>query len=242
MEASDPENWSEVKKILVILAHPDDPEFFCGATIARWTRMGHQVYYALLTRGDKGGNGRWVDPVELVEKREAEQKAAGAILGVSKITFLDYPDGYLQASPETRKAVVRLIREERPNIVVSCDPTNYFHRNNRINHPDHRAAGQIVLEAIYPASGNMLYYPELLDEGLGAHQVEEVWFSLSREPNTTIDVTSTWEVRLQALHQHRSQIDDMAKFDQAQRNRRTPDSTLESPRYEESFRRVVFEN
>lgn len=242
MEASDPEQWSEVKKILVILAHPDDPEFFCGATIARWTRLGHQVNYLLLTRGDKGGNGRWVDPVALVSKREAEQRAAGAILGVTSIAFLDFPDGYLLATLETRREVVRIIRQEQPNIVVSCDPTNFFHRNNRINHPDHRAAGQIVLEAIYPASGNMLYYPELLDEGLSAHQVEEVWFSLSREPNTTIDVTLTWEVRLQALHQHRSQIDDLAKFDQAQHNRYTPDSTLESPRYEESFRRIVFEN
>lgn len=242
MDRSEPEGWTQQKKILVILAHPDDPEFFCGGSIARWTRMGHRVDYTILTRGDKGGNGRWVDPVDLVEVREAEQIAAARVLGVTNISFLGFPDGFLEPNVETRKEVVRIIRREKPDIIVSCDPTNFFHRNNRVNHPDHRNAGQIVLEAIYPAAGNMLYYPELINEGLEAHQVDEVWFSLTREPNTIIDVTQTWETRLEALHQHRSQIEDLAKFDIVQRNRHTTDSTLESPRYEESFRRIVFES
>ncbi len=240
MEASTPENWQSQKTILVILAHPDDPEFFCGATIARWTWLGHVVKYALLTRGERGGNGRRVDPEELMHTRAAEQKAAASVLGVDEIHYLDYPDGYLEPSLKARKDVVRLIRQLRPDIVVTCDPNNLFHRENRINHPDHLATGKIVLEAIFPACGNELFFPELLEEGLPAHSVDEVWVSLTRAGNTNIDVTGWWETKIRALHQHRSQIGDLEAFDQMMRSRHTPDSTLENPRYVESFHRIVF--
>ncbi len=240
MEASDPEGWRSTKDILVILAHPDDPEFFCGATIARWTQMGHCVKYALFTRGERGGNGRWIDPDELIRTREVEQKASAAVLGVHEITYLGFEDGYLEPSLKARKEVVRLIRRVRPHIVVSCDPTNYFPRQNRINHPDHTAAGKIVMEAVFPAAGNALFFPELLDEGYPAHSVEEVWFALTRAGNTNIDVTAEWETKIAALHQHRSQIEDLTAFDRMMRGRHTPDSTPEHPRYVESFHRVVF--
>jgi LmbE family N-acetylglucosaminyl deacetylase len=240
VEASVPEGWETPKLILVILAHPDDPEFFCGATVARWTQMGHTVRYALFTRGERGGNGRWVDPQILIRTREAEQKAAAAVLGVHEISYLDYPDGYLQPSLDARRDVVRLIRRVRPNVVVTCDPTNLFHRKNRINHPDHLAAGKIVLEAVYPASGNALFFPELLDEGFTAHPVEEVWVSLTGEGDTNLDVTAQWELKIQALHEHRSQIDDLDAFDRMMRGRHTPDSSPEHPHYVESFRRIIF--
>lgn len=240
MEASVPENWQSPKTILVILAHPDDPEFFCGATIARWTQQGHIVKYALLTRGERGGNGRLVDPDELMRTRAAEQKAAATVLGVEEIYYLDYPDGYLEPSLVARRDVVRLIRSLRPNVVVTGDPTNLFHRENRINHPDHLAAGKIVLEAVFPASGNALFFPELLDEGLPPHSVEEVWVSLTGIGNINIDVTDTWELKITALHQHRSQIVDLEAFDQMMRSRHTPDSTPDNPRYIESFHRIVF--
>lgn len=240
MAGNDPEGWTEPKKILVILAHPDDPEFFCGATIARWTRLGHNVQYGLLTRGDKGGNGRWVDPGELMLTREREQRAAGAVMGVSEITFMDYPDGYLLPSLETRREVVRLIRRTRPNVVVTCDPQNLFPRENRINHPDHLAAGRIVMEAVYPAAGNALFFTELMEDGLTAHPVEEVWIASTRDANLTVDVTDTWETKIKALHEHRSQIEDLDAFDKMMRQRHTPESSLENPRYVESFRRIIF--
>jgi LmbE family N-acetylglucosaminyl deacetylase len=240
VEADVPEGWLTPKSILVILAHPDDPEFFCGATIARWTRLGHTVRYALFTRGERGGNGRWIDPAELIRIREAEQKAAAAVLGVDEIHYLGYPDGYLEPSLGARKDVVRLIRRVRPDVVVTCDPANLFHRKNRINHPDHLAAGKIVLEAVFPAAGNELFFPELLEEGLPAHPVEEVWVSLTSDGNTNIDVTATWELKIKALHEHRSQIGDLEAFDEMMLNRRTPDSTPENPRYVESFHRIIF--
>ena len=235
-----PENWEGKQKILVILAHPDDPEFFCGATIRRWTQMGHEVRYCLLTRGDKGSNDPATRSFDLAVLREQEQKAAAHEVGVEAVRFLDYEDGCLVPTMETRKRVTRIIREERPDIVVSCDPTNMFPNEASINHPDHRAAGQIVVDAIFPATGNVMYFPELLLEGLEPHSVKEVWLSVTSQPNVVIDVTATWEDKIRALEQHRSQIGEPAKLEERMRSRRAADSTPEAPRYEEKFRRFVF--
>jgi LmbE family N-acetylglucosaminyl deacetylase len=234
------ENWEGTKKILVILAHPDDPEFFCGATIRRWTQMGHEVRYCLLTRGDKGSNDLSVRSFDLAVLRDGEQKAAAHELGVESVRFLDYEDGLLVPNLETRKRITRIIREEKPDIVVSCDPTNFFPNEASINHPDHRAAGQIVVEAVFPAVGNPLYFPELLHEGLQPHSVKEVWLSVTMHPNIVLDVTETWNDKIRALKQHVSQIGDPAKLEERMRTRRTPDSTEEAPRYEEKFRRIVY--
>jgi len=240
IEPLSPEGWETSKKILVFLAHPDDPEFFCGATLARWVDHGHKITYCLFTRGDKGGNEDLMDPVSISNHREVEQKSAAMVLGVNEVHFLNYPDGYLEANLETRKAAVRQIRTVRPEIVVTCDPMNTFFRGDRLNHPDHLAAGRIVLEAIYPAAGNPLYYPELISaEGLQPHSIEEAWVSLPAEANTIIDVTSYWATKIAALHRHESQIGEEAVFDERMRERHTEDSTLENPRYEERFRRII---
>lgn len=223
-----------------MLAHPDDPEFFCGGTLARWIENGHQVTYCLFTRGDKGGNEDLMDPVSISNHRVAEQRLAANVLGVGEVHFLNYPDGYLETNLETRKAAAREIRSVKPEVVVTCDPGNLFFRGNRLNHPDHLAAGRIVLEAIYPAAGNPLYFPELISgEGLQPHSIEEVWVTLPVEANTVIDVTLQWDKKIQALHEHQSQIGALEEFDARMRERRTEDSTPESPRYEEKFRRVI---
>lgn len=236
---SEPECWEEPQTILVVLAHPDDPEFFCGASIARWTSMGHTVHYCLLTRGDKGVRDQAVDPCELARRREIEQREAANVLGVDKVEFLDFVDGYLVPDLEARKAVTRAIRRFKADIVVSCDPTHIFGEAN-INHPDHRAAGQIVVDAIFPAAGNPMYFPELVDEGYPPHPVKEVWLAVTGSPNTILDVTPFWETKIKALHCHESQISDMSQLDERLRSRRTPDSTPENPRYEEKFRRFKF--
>jgi len=237
----EPENWDEPQKILVILAHPDDPEFFLGAAIARWVEAGHKVSYCLLTRGDKGVKNGSVDPAELIALRMREQKAAAAVLGVKNILFLNYSDGYLAANLDTRKAIVKAIRQEKPDIVVGCDPTNIFHRDNYINHPDHRAAGQIVIDAVFPAAGNAMFFPELEEEGVHPHSVKEVWLSLTGQPNITIPVTEYWPKRLLALHEHKSQIGpDLVAFDQRINSAHTPESTDDNPIYIHAFRRIVF--
>lgn len=234
------EGWDKKQKILFILAHPDDPEFFCGATIARWVELGHEVGYCLLTKGDKGGDDFDVTPSALAGIREVEQRHAAAVLGVEKIRYLGFEDGYLVADIEARKAVTRVIREEKPDVLVTCDPTNYIPRTGYLNHPDHRATGQIVCDAVFPCAGNPHYFPELLKEGLLPHKVKELWFSLPAVADFILDVTRYWERKIQALYEHKSQIGDKKAFTKRMRGRHTPDSSPESPRYEERFKRIVF--
>ena len=170
-----PGTWKEPKNILVILAHPDDPEFFCGGTLALWARDGHHIQYYLLTCGDKGRNDHNKDIAgdELCGLRHREQSAAAAILGVAAVHFLDREDGTLVPDLDLRCEVVRIIRKMKPDILVTCDPQNLF-ATYGINHPDHRAAGQAVLDAVFPAAGNELFFPELLREGYLPHMPREV--------------------------------------------------------------------
>jgi LmbE family N-acetylglucosaminyl deacetylase len=234
------DNWKISQRILVVLAHPDDPEFFCGATIARWTNVGHSVEYCLLTCGDKGTKDRAVDTLELCCIRQDEQRAAAAVLGVEKIRFLNYEDGYLVPSLDLRRDITRVIRQARPDILVTCDPTTLYVGGNRLNHPDHRAAGQASLDAVFPAARDHLNFVELWrDENLEPHIVREVWVCGTLQPNITLDVTDTWETKILALYEHKSQIGDPVLLAERMRNRRTSDSTPESPRFEESFRRLV---
>lgn len=233
--------WETRQKILVILAHPDDPEFFCGATLARWARAGHEIHYLLLTCGDKGG-GLDFTPAELCAARHIEQQNAANVIGVNSVRFLDQEDGYLLPSLDLRCEIVRAIRREKPDILVTCDPTNLFPSvGYGLNHPDHRAAGQVVLDAVFPAAGNVHYFPELLkEEGLEPHTPREVWVSLTSQPTVILDVTDIWETKLQALQEHKSQIGDPVKFEARMRSRHTEDSTDGNPRYEEKFRVIKF--
>lgn len=234
--------WDTPQKILVILAHPDDPEFFCGASIARWTQENNEVIYCLLTKGDKGANKHFNYGGDLTKIRKEEQFLAAKELGVNEILYLDYEDGYLIADISLRQDIVRIIRKIKPDIVVTCDPTNLFFNDTYINHPDHRAAGQAVLDAIFPAAQNPLFFPQLIKENLPPHDVKEIWVTLPKEPNITFDVTATWQKKLSALLQHQSQIGDKEKFLERMRERRTEISTEDNPRFEETFRRIKFRN
>jgi LmbE family N-acetylglucosaminyl deacetylase len=239
-ETSLPDQWEKPQKILVILAHPDDPEFFCGATIARWTAAGHSVSYCLLTCGDKGTKDREITPEMLCSRRQSEQIAAAAVLGVRHVRFLNYPDGYLTADLHLRRDITRVIRQEQPDILVTCDPTNLYVRETLLNHPDHRAAGQAVLDAVFPAARDHLNFVELWrDENLEPHIVREVWVSSPKEPTVSLDVTEYWETKIRALYEHKSQIPEPQVLAERMRARHTPDSTLENPRYEEYFRRLI---
>jgi LmbE family N-acetylglucosaminyl deacetylase len=239
-EVETPDNWETPQHILVVLAHPDDPEFFCGGTIVRWIKAGHYVSYYLLTCGDKGTNDRELTPDTLCSTRQNEQMAAAAVLGVQQVHFLDFPDGYLVPDLELRKAITRVIRHEKPDVLVTCDPTNLYVRETYLNHPDHRAAGQATLDAVFPAARDHLNFIELWrDEDLEPHIVREVWISLPQEANLSIDITEHLEKKLRALNEHSSQIGDPAQLEERLRSRHTPDSSLEKPRYEEHFRRLV---
>ena len=232
--------WSSPRNILIILAHPDDPEFFCGATIAKWVLEGHNVNYCLFTRGEKGINDNYQATKNIITIREEEQKHAADILGVNSIQYLDYVDGMFVPNLMARKNIVRVIRACKPNVVVTSDPTNYYINDNYLNHPDHRAAGQIVVDAVFPASQNKLFFPELLDDGLEPHHVEEVWLSLPKNANTTIDVTESWPIKMRALEQHISQIGDVEKFRVHMETKAAYEDINKNLHYVEEFHRIIF--
>jgi LmbE family N-acetylglucosaminyl deacetylase len=233
------EGWQEKKNILIILAHPDDPEFFLGATIARWISKGHKVSYVLLTKGDKGAEDVTLQKEEVKRIRVEEQAAAAAHLGVLSVEYLDYDDGYLMPDLVMRKEIVRCIRKYKPQILVTCDPSNLFPSQQYINHPDHRYTGQVVLDAVFPAAGNRFFFPELMKEGYLPHEVEEVWMSLTTEPDVELDVTDFWEDKLAALLQHQSQIGDPDAFIKRMRTRfESQDAGIK--KYIERFRRIIF--
>jgi LmbE family N-acetylglucosaminyl deacetylase len=172
--------------------------------------------------------------------RQAEQIAAAAVLGVHQVRFLNYPDGYLTPDLHLRRDITRIIRQEQPDVLVTCDPTNLYVRETLLNHPDHRAAGQAVLDAVFPAARDHLNFVELWrDENLEPHIVREVWVASPKEPTVTLDVTEYWETKLQALFEHKSQIGDPQTLAERMRARHTSDSTLENPCYEEYFRRLI---
>lgn len=227
-------------RVLVVLAHPDDPEFYCGGTVARWVSEGHEVTYCLLTKGDKGNDDVGTDPEMLAQKRMAEQRAAAEVLGVKEVIFLDNPDGYLTPDLALRRDVVRVIRQVRPEIIVTCDPTNFFPSDRYINHSDHRAAGQATLDAVFPAAGSGLYFPELLHvEGLKPHKVEQVYVAGAQHPNTIVNVTKFIDHKLSALREHSSQIPNMEALEKVVRERmQDPDSPPNGPRYVERFMRI----
>jgi LmbE family N-acetylglucosaminyl deacetylase len=236
-----PGEWKNPQKILVILAHPDDPEFFCGATLARWARAGHEIHYFLLTCGDKGYDDIRATADQICRTRHDEQNAAAAIIGVKSVRFLDLEDGYLVPSIALRQQVVRAIRQIKPDILVTCDPTHLFAGDYYINHPDHRYAGQVVLDAVFPGASNPFFFPELIaEEGLQPHKPREVWVSLTGNPTVTLDVTDTWEIKIRALKEHKSQIGNPKEFEERMRARKSEKSTEENEYYEEKFRVITF--
>jgi LmbE family N-acetylglucosaminyl deacetylase len=193
---------------MVIVAHPDDPEFFCGGTIALWSRAGHEIIYLVLTNGNKGSDDPAMTPARLIEVRRNEQRAAANLLGVRSIIFLDEPDGELRATLQLRQQVVREIRRHQPQVVICPDPTAYYFGNTYVNHPDHRAAGRVALEAIFPAARNRMYHPELLSEGLLPHAVREIYLIGALQPDRWVDITDVMDLKIQAIRSHASQLAD----------------------------------
>ena len=190
--------------VLVITAHADDAEFGAAGTVARWVREGMEVVYVVCTNGDKGTTDRSVKPEDLARVREEEQKAAARVLGVREVVFLGHPDQSLEDTPELRKEIVRVIRQFRPRIVVTCDPYRRY-----IWHRDHRIAGQVTLDAVFPFARDHLAYPDLLQEGLEPHKVEEILFWGADDVNFRSNITETFDLKVKALHCHKSQVKEI---------------------------------
>lgn len=196
------------ERILVVVAHPDDCDFGCAGSTARWTAEGREVSYCIVTDGDAGGSDRSVTRAEVARLRRREQVAAGAAVGVSDITFLGHADGRVQASIELRRDISRVIRIKKPQRVVTQSPERNYQRIFA-SHPDHRAAGEAALCAVYPDARNPFAHMELLeDEGLEPHMVDEVYLMAMTQGDTVVEITDTLERKLQALRCHASQYEN----------------------------------
>ncbi|MGZ6213439.1 MAG: PIG-L deacetylase family protein [Candidatus Limnocylindria bacterium] len=206
-------------RALVIFSHPDDAEFSAAATIALLTSGGARVDYVVTTDGGKGTEDPAVTSAQLTATREAEQRAAADRLGVSEIVHLGYPDGYLTPSLDLRRDIVRQIRRCRPDLVITLNPVRRQDGNPFIGHPDHLATGEATLAAVYPAARDRLNFPELIVEGFEPWKVRQVLVSGVERPNLFLDVSSTFEIGLEALFCHVSQISDRAAVEERVRQR-----------------------
>lgn len=230
----------ELKKVMVVLAHPDDPEFMCGGTVARWAAEGKEIVYVLATRGDKGSDDPAMTPERLAQMREQEQRAAAAVLGVRDVIFMGYPDGELVPDLRLRRDITRLIRQIRPDIVITADPTTRYFGSSYINHPDHRAIGEATLDAIYPAARDRLNFIELWrDEGLEPHKVREVYIGNTPDADVQVDITDYIDKKITALLEHKSQIKDPVGLAERIRQRASASNDGAGPPYMERFRRIV---
>lgn len=187
-------------RVMAIFAHPDDAEFTCSGTIARFVQSGYRAQYVLATSGDKGSDDRTATPEQLAATREAEQLAAAKVLGVEEVTFLRHHDGEVEVSIPFRSELAEVIRRGRPDVVLTFDPWQRYQI-----HPDHRAVGQTALDAVAAARDHM-YFPEQLAEELTEHRVHNVYFFATDQPNYYVDITSTIEIKIEALRRHASQI------------------------------------
>jgi len=200
---------AEVQRALVVTAHPDDVDFGAGGTIASWTASGIDVSYCICTDGDAGGFDPTVPRSEIPGIRRAEQQAAAAELAVRDVHFLGYPDGRLYVTHELRRDISRVIRQVRPQRVLLQSPERFYTRI-AASHPDHLAAGEAALCAVYPDARNPFAHPELLaDEGLVEWTVPETWMMAGPKPDHYVDVTDTFDKKLAALRAHGSQTAHM---------------------------------
>ncbi len=209
-----PTEFSELKPAIVlgIAAHPDDLDYGAAGTMAKFAAQGAKIHYLIITDGSQGSSDYKASPNELAKTREAEQRAALKAFGSSEknVTFLGYPDGGLEITMEIKKEVVKVIRTVRPDVVVTMDPSLlYSAERGFINHPDHRAAGQIALDAVFPLARDHLAFPQLFSQGYKPHKVKTVLLTNFERHNYYVDVSEYIDKKIAALAEHKSQISNI---------------------------------
>ena len=220
--------------VMVVTPHPDDAEFGTAGTVASWVKQGREVIYVVCTNGDKGSADPDMTSDRLAQIRRQEQQKAANILRVKEVIFLDYPDGELEDTPAFRGELVRLIRKYRPDVVITSDPYRRY-----LWHRDHRITGTVTLDAIFPYARDHLSYPEHIADGLAPHRVKEVYLWGAEEPDTYIDITETFDIKMAALNCHASQVGQyMEILGQRVRERAEKMGQKEGFPLAEAFRRI----
>ena len=207
------EALTDPKKMVAIVAHHDDIEFGCAGSISKWIEEGADVTYVIIRDGSAGSNEPGVIREELAAQRKKEQLAAADAVGVTDVRVLGYQDGHLQPTMELRKELTRILREVKPFRVILQDPSTYFFGDGYINHPDHRAAGEAALYAVFPSTETRPIFSDLLDEGYEPHKVSELFMNLSLNPTHFVDITSVFEKKKASLRAHVSQLGEGEGFE-----------------------------
>ncbi|MDB5169428.1 MAG: uncharacterized protein JWO41_784 [Candidatus Saccharibacteria bacterium] len=207
------------KTVLAVAAHADDIEFGASGAIATFAQGGAAVYYLILTDGGKGSSDHNETSEQLRDKRQAEQREALKILGGTDVFFLDYPDSHLEVTQGLKRDIVKIIRQVKPEVVITMDPTMvYSAKHGFINHPDHRAAGQATLDAVFPMARDHMTFPELMEEGLEPHVTQTVLLVNFNDHNFYVDISGVIDTKLAALAAHKSQMGDMKSVEKIVRN------------------------
>ena len=230
---------TEYERGMAVFAHTDDAEYGFSGTVATWCRNGMEIVYVVCTDSSKGSSDPNVDPRELALLRRKEQENAARVLGVKEVRFLDYEDSLLQPTLELRRDIAREIRRFRPNVVICQSPLRSLNSNGHIGHPDHLAAGEATLSAVFPTARDHLSFPELLKEGFQPHKVREVLVSDTEYADTWIDVTDAIDTAADALAQHASQVGDRDTKEQIQTGRARTGEPKGIP-FAEAFRSFLF--
>ena len=221
---------------MVVVAHPDDAEYGCAGTMVKWCREGMEVVLVICTDGSKGTSDREVTGPQLADIRRREQIASGEVIGLKKVVFLGYEDSTLQPTLELRRDIAREIRRYRPDVLISPSPVRNLFVTGYLGHPDHMAAGEATLSAVFPAARDHLTFPDLLEEGFEPHKVREVLITEHRDPDMWVDVSDTIEDAITALKEHVSQVGDGVEDDKWMRNWRKQAGEHHGMKYAETFR------
>lgn len=221
---------------MVVVAHPDDAEYGCAGTMVKWCRDGMEVVLVICTDGSKGTSDREVTGAQLADIRRREQIASGEVIGLKKVVFLGYEDSTLQPTLGLRRDIAREIRRYRPDVLISPSPVRNLFVTGYLGHPDHMAAGEATLSAVFPAARDHLTFPDLLEEGFEPHKVREVLITEHRDPDMWVDVSDTIEDAITALKEHVSQVGDGVEDDKWMRNWRKQAGEHHGMKYAETFR------
>ncbi len=230
------------EKVLVVSAHPDDPDFGAGGSVARLADSGAEVTYVIVTDGRQGGEDPNQKDSELVAIRQREQRAAARVLGVKNVEFLGYKDGHLSPDLKLRRDIVRMIRKHKPELVITHIPGRVLDAPMGGSHPDHLAVGEATMAAVYPDSRNPRAFRSLLKEGFKPHEVKEVWIPFWTLGDYYVDVTKTLERKIEALKKHRSQVAKPGRtwdFEKFMRKRHRDIGKKAGYQYAESFKRIT---
>jgi LmbE family N-acetylglucosaminyl deacetylase len=222
-----------------MIAHADDAEFGAAGTIAKWVREGKEVFYVVATNGNKGSPDPNMTHEALARIREQEQRAACRVLGVKDVVFLGYPDGELVPTLQLRRDLTREIRRFKPDIALVPDPTTYYFGNQYVNHPDHRAIGEAALGAIFPSARDRLTFAELLADGFEPYKVKELYLTLNTTPDIWVDITDYIDIKIAALREHKSQMDDMDGMEKRVKERAEFAAEGHDMKYAESFKKMI---